>query len=60
MNEEVKPPADKPQMDKKWIAIGVALGVVYGAAMDDMSVGLPIGIAFGFFMANRKRLFHKK
>ena len=57
MSEEKQPSNDGKQMDKKWIAIGVALGIVFGAASDNMSIGLVVGIAFGLFMANRKKLF---
>jgi hypothetical protein len=34
-------------VDKRYIGIGIALGVVFGAATDHVGLGLALGIVFG-------------
>lgn len=39
-----------------WIAVGVALGIVFGEALfDNVGVGIAIGVALGIAFANAKR-----
>ena len=45
---ENEPPArDRQPMDKRYIGIGIALGVVFGAATDHVGLGLALGIVLG-------------
>jgi hypothetical protein len=34
-------------MDRKFIGLGIALGVVFGAATDHIGLGLALGLVFG-------------
>ncbi len=34
-------------MDRKWIGIGLALGVVFGVALHNIALGIGIGLAAG-------------
>jgi hypothetical protein len=41
-------------MDRKYIGLGIALGVVFGVATDHLGLGLALGIVFGTAIAAAK------
>ena len=34
-------------MDRKWIGVGLALGLVFGVALHNIAVGIGVGLAAG-------------
>ena len=45
----------KPYKPGTMIGIGMALGVAFGAALDNIGLGIALGVVFGIVMDKRKK-----
>lgn len=56
MNNEVKKPLDeKKSKETSFIALGISLGLIFGAAVKNIALGLAIGVAIGASLDSNKK-----
>ena len=57
MSEE---PKKKPALIDEWLAMGIALGTMFGIILDNIGLWLPIGLCVGSAIGEWKRRKNKK